>query len=127
MTIPSWPSTVPYASEQEYWNGAPFRAPLSTEMEGGNIRLRRRPGDNIGTYAWGRILKPTEASDLNTFLMTTLNNGASRFTMQVSRDGTTYTSRVVQLVAGSLKYASAGGDKTLVTFNLTVFPSGVTS
>ena len=127
MALPAWPSTIPYQSLRQQWGGTPTRAPLATEMERGNTRMRSRPGDDVGTYTWGGILTAAQLATFETFFEATLSNGAGRFTMPVSRYGVTYATRVVQIVAGSLKLAAAGGPNTLVTFSLQVLPAGVTS
>ncbi|HQS08715.1 MAG: hypothetical protein B7Y12_02200 [Rhizobiales bacterium 24-66-13] len=125
MALPVWPATLQYRSLRDAWGGVPFRDPLGTEMEGGNTRLRRRPGDDVGTYAWAGIFNAAQMATFMGFVETTTGNGSSRFTMQVSRDGVTYVSRTVQIVVGSLKFSSAGGANTQVSFSLLVFPDGV--
>ena len=57
-------------------------APIATEMEGGNIRLRSRSGDNVGTLTQTIVMK---ASDFDTFVAwvrDTLGNGTASFTLQ---------------------------------------------
>jgi len=126
MAIPSWPSGVEHRPDPAHWDIVPFRPPLATDMEGGNTRYRRRPGDDVATMTWGQIFRPDEVAILRPFLTTTLRNCTSRFTMPVSMDGSTVETRVVQIVPGSLGFSSGGGVNTLVKFDLSIFPPGVT-
>ena len=103
------------------------RTHLETEMEGGNVRVRRRPAGRLPLIQWGRYLNPTEMAAFRTFVETTLFDGTSRFTMQVSLGGGAYESRTVQIQSGSLKWAAIGGNEGHVTFSLYVFPASVTS
>lgn len=122
MTYLEWPSGVSYRSEQEYWSGEPFKAPLETEMDGGNTRGRRRPGDNVGRYGWGRRFTEEEMALFETFLEDTAN-GTARFIMPVSLNGYSYVNRVVRIVGGSLKLQTDGMPTT--TFTLEIYPASM--
>lgn len=126
MTAPVWPVTVPYESSPDRWSIKPVRAPLKTEMEAGNVRIRRRPGDNLKVMRWGRMLSTAELADFNTFLETTIYGGAGRFTMQVSLDGATYVSRLVLMDAETIEITHLGGLQVAVSFAAFVFPAAVT-
>lgn len=127
MALAGWPAGVPSAPLVEYWGVKPFRDPLSTDMEGGDERLRPRPGDAVATLRWGRRLLPAQAAALDTFLRVTLRNGAARFTMPVTLVPGVTETRVVQMVAGSLDVSAVSADRSLVTFQLRVFPATVTT
>ena len=49
MALPAWP--IPTFRPQQSGTSPlqRMRDPLATEMEGGNLRQRSRPGDNVGT------------------------------------------------------------------------------
>ena len=126
MAIPSWPSGVEHRPSPDQWSSKLFRDPLATDMEGGNTRFRRRPGDGVGTVKWGQVLSPAAMAVLRPFLVTTLRNCTSRFTMSVTLDGATYESRVVQIDPRSLQVTSARGGHTQVSFEMAVYPSAVT-
>jgi hypothetical protein len=60
-----------------------FLDPIRTDMEGGNVRLRTRPGDNVGQVSYSIPMTKTQIAAFNTWVKTTLNNGTSRFSMPV--------------------------------------------
>lgn len=124
MSLPVWPAAIPYQSLRSGWSGTPFRRPLSTEMEGGNTRLRSEPGSDVGTYAWSGILDAAKMSVFEAFVEDAINNGSARFAMMVSRNGITYVMRPVQIVS-DIKYTSVGGPNTLVQFTLQVLPASL--
>lgn len=126
MTAPVWPVTVPYHSEPGRWGLTPVRAPLKTEMEGGNIRIRRRPGDNLKVKRWGRMLTTAEFEAFTTFIEETIYGGTARFTMPVSLNGATYVDRIVVIDAETIEVNHLGGMQVAVAFTMFVFPPSVT-
>lgn len=78
-----------------------FVAPLATDMDGGNQRLRSQPGSNVASVTYP--LQPMTLDQYNTyfdpFIRTTLGNGASRWTMSVTIAGVD-VSKTVQLDGG---------------------------
>lgn len=123
MTYPEWPLDLPFRPWREAWNYVPGREALQTEMEGGDARQRRRPGDDVGSMQWGRTFTADQMAAWKSFLVT-ISGGAARFLMQVPTDGANYEARVVQVVGGSggVSY-SAVGVETQVSFSLVVFPA----
>lgn len=100
MTLPTWPATVPYAVRNGWTMPQMYVAPIATEMEGGNQRMRSRAGSNVASVTYPlRPLTLAQWNDLNTFIRTTLGNGASRFTMPVLT-GSVYETKTVQLEGG---------------------------
>ena len=71
--------------------------PLATEMEGGNLRQRSRPGDNVGTIQQTIQMPLAEYETFVDWVKTTLNNGTARFTLDVWL-GTGFTNKVCQFV-----------------------------
>lgn len=123
MAYAEWPATIPFRSERSPWGYVPGREALATEMEGGDTRQRRRPGDGVGMARWGRGLTAAQMVAFGDFLAT-IGDGAARFLMPVSLDGQTYTTRVVQIIggAGGIQYGSIGAE-TMVSFSLLVLPA----
>lgn len=84
MALPVWPADVPYNPGADSLQPfTPFRSPLETEFNGGNVRRRARPGDNVGTI--GQTVQMT-AAQYDTFIAwvkDTLGNGSGRFRAQV--------------------------------------------
>ena len=126
MTYPEWPIDLPYRPWRDMWNYVPGREALQTEMESGDTRQRRRPGDDIGSMQWGRTFTVAEMATWKTFLADT-SGGTARFLMQVPTDGANYELRVVQIVgaAGGVSYAAVGVE-TQVSFSLVIFPAYMT-
>jgi hypothetical protein len=57
--------------------------PVATEMEGGNIRQRPRPGDNVGTLTQTIWISAAEHDTFVAWVKDTLGNGTGRFTANV--------------------------------------------
>ncbi len=125
MAIPSWPLTVEYRPITKSWGGTPYRAPLATDMEGGNTRQRSRPGDDVGTYTWSQDLSAAETATFDNFVTTTLVGGALSFYMPVKLPGG-YRTRLVQIISGPPKYSQLEGGRWNVSFTLEVSPAVLT-
>lgn len=85
MTYPTYASTgLPYASMVDSW-GQPdlYLDPTETDMEGGNKRLRAKPGNNVQRITFDILFTKAQADTFKTFVRSTLNFGTSRFTMTV--------------------------------------------
>lgn len=121
MAIPSWPSNVEHRPAPSMWAPPVFTPPRATEMEGGNVRVRVKPGDGGDVSKWGQELTNAQFASFLAFYRSTLANGALRFTMPVCVDGLTYEARTVQIVAHSLRTVAAGGSGVVVSFDLRVF------
>ena len=108
MPLPAWPSDVPYLQRRQDWQiPQPFIGPIETEMEGGNVRLRSRPGSNVATVQWRRRMTPLQYSSFDAFVRATLSNGTSRFNMPVWL-GASYVTNTVQIVKDSLSISQDG-------------------
>lgn len=125
MAIPSWPAAVPYQPHTDLWDRTPARDHLATEMESGDVRVRRRPA-RLDAITWGRILTQAQFAALDTFLEVTTHRAASRFRMRVTFNGSTFEERTVQIQPGSLKISHVGAGPQVV-FSLWVFPATVVS
>jgi hypothetical protein len=108
MPLPAWPVDVPHQQRRQDWQiPQPFISALETEMDGGNVRLRSRPGSDVATVQWRRRLTSSQFTSFDTFVRTTISNGTSRFTMPVWL-GTSYVTKTVQIVKDSLAIAQDG-------------------
>ena len=108
MPLPAWPVGVPYQQRRQDWQiPQPFISPLETEMDGGNVRLRSRPGSDVATVQWRRRMTTLQYTSFDTFVRATISNGTSRFTMPVWL-GTSYVTKTVQVVKDSLAIAQDG-------------------
>lgn len=100
MTLPAWPGTVPVTARDGWQMPTMFIAPLATEMDGGNQRLRSQPGNNVASITYPLIpLTAAQFTAFDTFMRTTISNGASRWTMSLLT-GVGYVTKTVQLDGG---------------------------
>ena len=122
MALPSWPITSYMPDLNSFQPLQRMLDPLMTAMEGGNIRQRPRPGDNVGTITQTIWIKASEHDTFVSWVKTTLNNGTARFTMNVWL-GNGYVSKTCQFVkpGSNLKYAWLSVDRVAVTMTLRVY------
>lgn len=66
-------------------------------MDGGNVRLRRRPGDSVSIITQTVVMTSDEFATLESWVASSINGGVGRFTMNVFM-GTSagYASKTVQ-------------------------------
>lgn len=57
--------------------------PIKTPMEAGRTRMRRQYTVRIGTMRWGRFYSAAEMALWRAFLINTLGDATSRFTMPI--------------------------------------------
>jgi hypothetical protein len=108
MPLPAWPNDVPYLQRRQDWKiTQPFIGPIETEMDGGNVRQRSRPGSNVATVEWRRRMTTAQHASFDTFVRATLSNGTARFTMPVWL-GSSYVTKTVQIVKDSLAIEQDG-------------------
>lgn len=124
MALPEWPN-ISYEPRRDSWRKDPLRPPIRTEMEGGNIRIRRRPGDNVAIISQTVELTQDELNTLDAWVSTTLGGGVARFSMLVFLGGPVFVSKTVQFEAGSESFPYAVGevakDKFAVSMRLRVY------
>ena len=98
MTLPVWPTGVPSTATTDFQIAQMYNLPVSSQMNAGNIRVRQTPGSNVTLVDYPlEPLTDAEWALLETFIRTTLNNGASRFTMDVTTGGGTYATKTCLL------------------------------
>lgn len=100
MTNPLYSSTgLPTSALVDSWsNPDMYLDPLETDMEGGNKRLRSRPGDNVQRLQFEILFTYAQLATFKTFVLTTLGNGTSRFDMSVWT-GAAYETKTVQFAS----------------------------
>lgn len=121
MPLPTWPA-VPYRPTRDGFQPIkPFLDPISTEMEGGNIRQRPRPGDNVASLGQTIMMTPADAETFKAWVKTTLNNGTARFTALVWT-GAAYVSKTCQFAKdGKPTYAAFSSTRVTVAMKLVVY------
>ena len=108
MPLPAWPPDVPYQQRRGDWRiPHPFIGPIETEMEGGNVRQRSRPGSNVATVEWRRRMTTAQYASFDTFVRSPLSNASARFTMPVWL-GSSYVTKTVQIVKDLLAVEQDG-------------------
>jgi hypothetical protein len=121
MTLPAWPDDVPPNARDGWQMSSMFLPPTATAMDGGNQRLRAQPGNNVATINYPLTpLTEAQYTSFDTFFRTTLNNGASRFTMTLLI-GATSTNKTVQLDTGKSPSVSKQGGLLHITLPLRVY------
>jgi hypothetical protein len=119
MPLPAWPSTVPFKPRRTEWSmPQPFLPPLATEMDGGNTRLRSRPGDNVAIVQQIIRMSVSEFNTFDAFVRGTLNNGTSRFTGNVWL-GSAYANKTLQFAEPP--QPQAAGQKIPVAMKIRVY------
>jgi hypothetical protein len=83
-TVPVWPDTIPHDPVAGAWQIDTLNLPpIATDMDGGNTRMRQRPGANVGTITQTIKMTRSQFSAFRVFVRDTLGNGAARFYSQV--------------------------------------------
>lgn len=121
MANPDYSTTgLPHSHMIDSWSmPKPYRDPLATDMEGGNVRLRRMPGDEIFQIQFDLLFTNAQFATFQTWVNTF--RGVSRFSMNVY-DGTGYAVRTVQFIQ-PYGVQDVPPSRKRVTFQLWVYPS----
>lgn len=105
MPIPEWPLADNYRPLMEGFSIEPFLSPIASEMEGGNLRERPRPGDDIQVVKQTIIVDGADyTATLQPFL---LANRGKRIIMPVW-NGSAYVRSVVQIIAPGIPGVQVG-------------------
>jgi len=122
MTVPTWPSGVPYESLKDGFSIQPWSAnAITTQMEGGNTRSRRRPGDNVATVKQSVQMSLAELETFKTWFASTIGGGAGRFSMNVWT-GSEYENKVCQFdLSQPISYDYLTTEVVNVTMQLRVY------
>lgn len=122
MSLPQWP-IAKYTPVQDSFQPVKVALdPITTEMEGGNVRLRPRPGDNVGELTQTIWMTNDDCNTFKDWVKNTLNLGTARFTTQVWL-GTKYETKVCQFVkpGTTLTYGWLSANEVAVTMTLRVY------
>jgi hypothetical protein len=123
MSVPVWPSQVPYENEVSGSGAdASFLPPIESETEGGPSLSRPRPGPRATNFAWrSQPLTGEEWEALDQFLRVSLVQGSLVFQMPVFRPGAGYVSRKCKIKGGSIVHDFGDSPNYRVSFTLIVF------
>lgn len=121
MALPNWPA-IPYAPQANSWQRKPWGpGPIITEMEQGNVRQRRRPGDKVALVTQTIRFAAAELATFETWFGDTLGGGTGRFRADVW-NGASFDNRVCQFnLSSPLQYGAVTDDVTDVTMQLRVY------
>lgn len=121
MAYPNYVANVPYKPLAGSWSmPQPALPPLATEMDGGNLRKRRRPGDDVAIIEFRVGMTRAEYSTFDTWFRDVIFNGASRFNMSVWL-GAAFSTKVVQFDGDSQPTPSEYGLDVIVPMKLRVY------
>ena len=120
MAYPTYSSTgLPHSPLADSWQCPQmYQDPLQTDMEGGNKRLRARPGDAVARYTFAILFTKAQFTTFKEFVADTLGGGTARFVMSVW-DGTDHVLKVVQFAAAPKPEAAE--PKVRVVFDIWAF------
>ena len=123
--LQAWPETIPDTPLASSVQITPYGVnPIITEMEGGNTRIRRRPGDNVTLLRQTIRMTAAQLAAFNDFYANVTVGGSKRFRANVW-SGSTMENRVClfNLSAGGPQYTAVSGlpDYTDVAMSLRVW------
>jgi len=121
MAIPNWPA-ITDAPQAEGFQLQPWGpGPIVTEMEGGNVRTRRRPGDNVSLVSQRIRMTLAELATFKTWFATTIGGGTGRFEMDVWT-GAAFENKVCQFnLSNPIQYVYVTTDIVDVSMQLRVY------
>lgn len=122
MTYPEWPLSLPHAQMEGDGSGPMFRDPVETEMEGGDLRRRRRPGDDVMRLRFSFRFTAEQANAWASFVRDDLYFGTARFLMPVAIDGMPCDTRIMQMI-GAPNFDGRSGSLRMYSFEAWVFPA----
>jgi hypothetical protein len=121
MAVANWPANVPHDPNEEGFQPIKMMLdPLKTEMEGGNVRLRSRPGDNVGTVGQTVVMTTAEAQIFRNWVKADLGNGTARFNAPVWLTNG-FETKVCQFANGAPTYAHYARGMVAVSMTLRVY------
>ena len=90
--MPSWPSGIPHTPLAESYSFEPVPQAISTQMDSGPPKRRRRFSVAYGTHSMSFILTGSQRATFQTFYLTTIAGGSLAFTgLADPTDGTAAT------------------------------------
>lgn len=120
MSYPNWPPTVPQSPLMGSWQEVEiYQDPIITEMEGGNKRMRTRPGDDVCRYTFTILMTNAQWATLREWAVVDLARGTKRFRTKIW-NGSAMIDAVCQFAA-KLKPGTADL-KTAVEVDVWRFP-----
>lgn len=119
MAIPDWPADVPSIPLLDSHSIEPFLPPIKTTMDGGNVRLRSRPGDDTSIVMQTVAMTKAQYDTLVTWGKNTIGNWTGRFRVKVWL-GSSCAVRVCQFEDGAPKPSSFSAKRIAVRMTLRV-------
>lgn len=119
MSLPEWPASVRSTPLRDNYSITPMQVALVTEMDDGPVRQRRRSTSDWTTISMSFVWTPVEYDNFRNFWLTSLNRGASRFTMPIQGEQFGVANRTVY-IEGGIFTAKPFGVRWQVSFTLCV-------
>lgn len=122
MAIPTWPAGLPTEPIRDSFSIQPWGpSPIVTEMEGGNTRVRRRPGDDVQLVSQTLRMTADQIAMFKTWFKDSIGGGSGRFSAAVW-NGSAYVTRTCQFnLAQPLRYSEPAVGLTDVAMSLRVY------
>lgn len=121
-TYPTWPVGVPQVPLVDSLQVPDlYLDPRATDMEGGNVRLRTRPGDGIYMVTFNLLMTRAQWAILKAWILVDLGRGTSRFNTQIWDDASDAMIPVLCQMGAKPTYSSMT-PKVLISLTLKVFP-----
>lgn len=120
MALPTWPAGVPSMPLLSSHSIEPYLAPLRTEMDGGNIRQRARPGDDVAIIQQTVVMTPAQYDELVTWGKGTIGKWTGRFTVKVWL-GSSCATKTCMFDGGAPRPSSFSARRVAVSMKLRVF------
>lgn len=120
----AYPATLPQFPILNGFKDKRQNVTIRSEMETGAPKTRQVMTSAVRTWKWTTILNGTQRATFDTFFITTINNGATSFTIPDPIDGATVTVRFKDPPEWNI----VGGDETVAgrqwraTYNLEILP-----
>lgn len=114
----NWPATLPQSALAQKYNEKPPKTVLRTEMDAGPAKVRRRFTAGVRQFRIGLVLTKTQVATLDTFFVTTTNDGADQWTWKNPRTNSAANFRFVE----EPTYTHRSGDYYFVQLTLEQLP-----
>lgn len=121
MTLPTWPSTLPYRPSASGFSRGDFVTPnIAMETEDGPPIQRVQSQTLIERIAWSQTFSGDQLTTFRTF-WSSLGRGTAHFKMLVPSESGSYSTRRSYIDRGAYKIGGLGGNWYSLSFVLCAF------
>ena len=122
MAYPAWPDGVKFKPRRDdYQIAAPHLPPLATDMNAGNVRMRRQFTSAIGQLRYNIQMPQAQFETFKAWERDTLGQGSSRFTVPIYYGSAGWVTKTCWLEKGTyIAVPSKAAGNMEVSFTLNV-------